>query len=142
MGRTLILIGVLILWSSWEILRETVNLLLEGTPRGIDPEAVARSLADADLIVRSGGDLDEWLDGAIDPALPALPRAAEAVDVALERGNGGGSRRPRLSAFLELQYKTVGRATQAWIEWTLAVIVRFRMQDVTVTDYGKARFGH
>ena len=39
-----IAIGFLILWSSWDILRETVNLLLEGTPRGIDPDAVARSL--------------------------------------------------------------------------------------------------
>ena len=38
-------IGVLILWSSWGILRETVNLLLEGTPTGIDPESVTRSLA-------------------------------------------------------------------------------------------------
>src|SRR4051794_28119629 len=25
-----------------------------------------RALADADVVVRSGGDLDEWLDGAID----------------------------------------------------------------------------
>ena len=38
-------IGVLILWSSWGILTETINLLLEGTPAGIDPEAVTRSLA-------------------------------------------------------------------------------------------------
>lgn len=37
-------IGVLILWSSWGVLREAVNLLLEGTPSGIDPAAVARSL--------------------------------------------------------------------------------------------------
>ncbi len=40
-----VLIGALILWSSWAILRETVNLLLEGTPRGIDPDAVATALA-------------------------------------------------------------------------------------------------
>ncbi len=38
-------IGVLILWSSWGILKETVNLLLEGTPTGIDPVAVADALA-------------------------------------------------------------------------------------------------
>jgi len=40
-----ILIAVLILWSSWGILREAVNLLLEGTPRGISPESVRLSLS-------------------------------------------------------------------------------------------------
>ncbi|HEV7921106.1 MAG TPA: cation diffusion facilitator family transporter [Thermoanaerobaculia bacterium] len=39
-----IVIGVMILWSSWGVLREAVNLLLEGTPAGIDPAAVAHSL--------------------------------------------------------------------------------------------------
>ncbi len=39
------LIGVLILWSSWGIFREALNLLLEGTPSGIDPIEVTRSLA-------------------------------------------------------------------------------------------------
>ncbi|HEX9162673.1 MAG TPA: cation diffusion facilitator family transporter [Thermoanaerobaculia bacterium] len=38
-------IGLLILWSSWGILKETINLLLEGTPSGIDPERVSESLA-------------------------------------------------------------------------------------------------
>jgi cobalt-zinc-cadmium efflux system protein len=31
-----IIIAALILWSSWGIVRETLNILLEGTPRGID----------------------------------------------------------------------------------------------------------
>jgi cobalt-zinc-cadmium efflux system protein len=43
-----ILIGALILWSSWGILREAINLLLEGTPSGIDPDAVTRSIASID----------------------------------------------------------------------------------------------
>jgi cobalt-zinc-cadmium efflux system protein len=63
-----ILIGVLILWSSWEILRETVNLLLEGTPRGIDPDAVARSLAAMEG-VNGVHHLHIW---ALGPSLPAL----------------------------------------------------------------------
>ena len=63
-----ILIGILILWSSWEILRETVNLLLEGTPRGIDPEAVARSLAAMEG-VNGVHHLHIW---ALGPSLPAL----------------------------------------------------------------------
>jgi cobalt-zinc-cadmium efflux system protein len=40
-----IVIGLLILWSSWGILRESVNLLLEGTPAGIDLALVTQSLA-------------------------------------------------------------------------------------------------
>jgi cobalt-zinc-cadmium efflux system protein len=43
-----IVIGVMILVSSWGVLREAVNLLLEGTPSGIDPDAVSRSLAALD----------------------------------------------------------------------------------------------
>ncbi len=38
------LIGVLILWSSWGILTESVNVLLEGTPRGMDMQAVERTI--------------------------------------------------------------------------------------------------
>src|SRR6266849_250126 len=40
-----VLIGVLILWSSWGILKEAVNLLLEGTPNGIDPAEVTQALS-------------------------------------------------------------------------------------------------
>lgn len=42
------LIGVMILWSSWGVLSEALNLLLEGTPSGIDPDAVTRSIAAVD----------------------------------------------------------------------------------------------
>ena len=30
-----ILIGVLIVWTAWDIIRESLNILLEGLPRGI-----------------------------------------------------------------------------------------------------------
>ena len=43
-AATSIVIGLLILWSSYGVLRESVNLLLEGTPAGIDPNAVTQSL--------------------------------------------------------------------------------------------------
>jgi cobalt-zinc-cadmium efflux system protein len=33
-------IGALILWSSWEIIRETLNILLEGTPRGMELQRI------------------------------------------------------------------------------------------------------
>ena len=67
-GAVSVLIGVLILWSSWDILRESVNLLLEGTPRGIDPDAVARSIS---LIEGVYGvhHLHIWALGSARPAL-------------------------------------------------------------------------
>jgi cobalt-zinc-cadmium efflux system protein len=61
-------IGVLILWSSWGVLREAVNLLLEGTPAGIDPEAVTRALAALDG-VEGVHHLHIW---ALAPSRPAL----------------------------------------------------------------------
>jgi cobalt-zinc-cadmium efflux system protein len=38
-------IGVLILWSSWGIIRETLNILLEGTPRGMSVEKIVTSIS-------------------------------------------------------------------------------------------------
>jgi cobalt-zinc-cadmium efflux system protein len=39
-----LLIGGLILWSSWGVLKESVNVLLEGTPVGLDMTGVERSI--------------------------------------------------------------------------------------------------
>jgi cobalt-zinc-cadmium efflux system protein len=38
-------IGLLILWSSWKLLRESVDVLLESTPRGIDTVQVRAGMA-------------------------------------------------------------------------------------------------
>jgi cobalt-zinc-cadmium efflux system protein len=61
-------IAVLILWSSWGVLREAVNLLLEGTPAGIDPDAVTRTLAALDG-VEGVHHLHIWALGSSRPAL-------------------------------------------------------------------------
>jgi len=63
-----LLIGALILWSSWGVLKETVNLLLEGTPAGIDPAAVTQSLGAIDGIY-GVHHLHIW---ALGPSRPAL----------------------------------------------------------------------
>jgi cobalt-zinc-cadmium efflux system protein len=39
-----ILIGLLILWSSWGILKESVNVLLEGIPKGMNMTAVEQTI--------------------------------------------------------------------------------------------------
>ena len=61
-------IAALILWSSWGILRETVNLLLEGTPAGIDPNSVTQSLGAIEG-VHGVHHLHIW---ALGPSSPAL----------------------------------------------------------------------
>lgn len=55
-----LLIGGLILVSSFRLLRETLNLILEGVPSGIDLEEVGRAMAQCDEGVRSVHDLHIW----------------------------------------------------------------------------------
>lgn len=74
------LIGLLILWSSWGVLRETVNLLLEGTPSGIDPNKVTTSLAAMDGVY-GVHHLHIW---ALAPSRPALSCHLMVGDVAVK----------------------------------------------------------
>ena len=77
-GITL-LIAVLILWSSWGILKETVNLLLEGTPGSIDPNAVSDALAALEG-VQGVHHLHIW---ALGPSRPALSCHLMVGDIAV-----------------------------------------------------------
>jgi cobalt-zinc-cadmium efflux system protein len=54
-----VLIGVLVIWSSWGLLRDSVGVLLEGTPAHIDVEAVRASLLDVPD-VEAVHDLHVW----------------------------------------------------------------------------------
>ncbi|HJR95403.1 MAG TPA: cation diffusion facilitator family transporter [Gaiellaceae bacterium] len=65
-----ILIGVLILASAWSILRDSAEILLESTPRGIDAEALGRRLASASGVVEVH-DLHVWTITSGFPALSA-----------------------------------------------------------------------
>jgi cobalt-zinc-cadmium efflux system protein len=65
-----IFIAVLILWSSYGVLKESVNLLLEGTPAGIDPQDVTRSLGQIEGI-HGVHHLHIWALGPSSPALSA-----------------------------------------------------------------------
>ena len=65
-----IFIGLLILWSSYGVLRESVNLLLEGTPAGIDPDAVTEALGRIEGIY-GVHHLHIWALGPSSPALSA-----------------------------------------------------------------------
>jgi cobalt-zinc-cadmium efflux system protein len=54
-----ILIGLLILWNGWKIVRETVDILLEGTPRDVDMDEMVRDLLRVKG-VRDVHDLHVW----------------------------------------------------------------------------------
>ena len=40
-----VFIGLLILWNAWGILRESVDILLESTPRDVDMDAMIRDMS-------------------------------------------------------------------------------------------------
>jgi len=75
-----IFIGLLILWSSYGVLKESVNLLLEGTPAGIDPEEVTQALGRIDGI-HGVHHLHIW---ALGPSSPALSAHLMVGDVPLK----------------------------------------------------------
>lgn len=65
-----IVIGGLILWSSWAVLRDATSILLESSPRGIDTRAVGEQLAGAPGVVEVH-DLHVWTITSGFPALSA-----------------------------------------------------------------------
>lgn len=77
-------IGALILWSSFGIIRETLNILLEGTPRGMEMQHIH------DVIAKIQGvndvhDLHVWSLGSSTHALSCHIRIADIPPSASER---------------------------------------------------------
>lgn len=58
-----ILIGVLILWSSWGILQESVNVLLESIPKGMDIYSVQQTIVNVPGVL-AVHDLHVWTIGS------------------------------------------------------------------------------
>jgi cobalt-zinc-cadmium efflux system protein len=74
-----ILIGVLVLLSTWSILRDSTAILLESTPRGIDADALGQRLASAPGVVEVH-DLHVWTITSGFPALSAHVLVAPGED--------------------------------------------------------------
>jgi cobalt-zinc-cadmium efflux system protein len=74
-----ILIGLLILWNAWGIIRESVEILLESTPRNVDMDALVDDLSGIDH-VRGVHDLHVW---SITTNLRALSAHILIDDVAI-----------------------------------------------------------
>jgi cobalt-zinc-cadmium efflux system protein len=83
-----IVIAVLVLWSAFRLLRDTAHVLLEGTPRGMDPTSVERALA-ADDAVEAVHHLHLWNLASDVPALSAhvVLRGEVTLHDAQEHGN-------------------------------------------------------
>jgi cobalt-zinc-cadmium efflux system protein len=74
-----VLIGILVLASSWGVLRESVGVLLESTPPGIDAEEVGRAMASLHG-VREVHDLHIWTITSGFPALSAHVLVDQGAD--------------------------------------------------------------
>jgi cobalt-zinc-cadmium efflux system protein len=90
-----VIIGVLVLGSSWKLLRDSVSILLEASPRGIDPQAVGKSMAAAEG-VREVHDLHIW---TITSGFPAL-----AAHVLVGREENCHARRRDLETVLKREF--------------------------------------
>lgn len=98
-------IGVMILWSSWGVLRETINLLLEGTPFGIEPEDVTRSLSAVGGVF-GVHHLHIW---ALGPSRPALSCHIMVGDVPVK---STAKLLDELNAMLAARYRIVHTTVQ------------------------------
>jgi cobalt-zinc-cadmium efflux system protein len=74
-----VVIALLVLASSWSVLRDSVSILLEAAPRGLDPHAVEDAIVAAPGVV-SVHDLHVWTITSGFPALSAHVLVAEDED--------------------------------------------------------------
>ena len=77
-----VLIGFLILWSAWSILREAIDILMEGTPADIDMDAMIRDITSVDG-VRGVHDLHVW---SITRAMRTLSAHLVTADMPISEG--------------------------------------------------------
>jgi len=86
--------AALVLWTGWGLLRESTHVLMEGTPRGLDPDEVTAAIAHVDGVVgvhhlhlwNLASDVPTASAHVVLPGQPTLREAqqtADAVRVAL-----------------------------------------------------------
>jgi cobalt-zinc-cadmium efflux system protein len=98
-----VLIGFLILYSAWGILRETVDILLESTPRDVNMAAVVRDMMEVKGVIGIH-DLHVW---SITQGLRTMSAHVLTADVSL---SAGAEIQRQLSELLFQRYN-VGHAT-------------------------------
>jgi cobalt-zinc-cadmium efflux system protein len=90
-----VLIGVLVLASAWRVLRESLGVLLEATPEGIDADEVGRRMAEVEGVAEVH-DLHIW---TITSGFPAL-----SAHVLVPEGEDCHARRRELSEMLSRDF--------------------------------------
>ena len=73
-----VLIGLLIAYSGWGVLRQAVHILMEGAPEGLATDQVARSMTAVEGVL-GVHDLHLWSTGSGHPVLSAHVRVAEST---------------------------------------------------------------
>lgn len=83
-----LVIAALILWATWRLLRETIHVLMEGAPRGLDLDEVEKALA-AEAGIASVHHLHVWSLASDVPALSAhvVLETEGSLHEAQERGD-------------------------------------------------------
>jgi cobalt-zinc-cadmium efflux system protein len=76
------LIGGLILWNAWGIVRETINILLEGTPRDVNMDEMVKDIEQVEG-VHGVHDLHVW---SITRSLRALSAHIVTDDISISDG--------------------------------------------------------
>jgi cobalt-zinc-cadmium efflux system protein len=77
-----ILIGALILWNAWGILRETMNILLESTPQDVDVDEMVAAIMKVDGVL-GVHDLHVW---SITQSLRTMSAHIQTADVPISAG--------------------------------------------------------
>ena len=100
-----IIVAGLVGWSAWGLLRDTTNVLLEGTPRGIEPDEVRAALA-ADAAVEAVHHVHLWSLASDEPSLSAhvVLRGEVTLHEAQEHGN---ELKAMLAARFGIQHSTI-----------------------------------
>jgi len=105
-----ILIGALIVWTAWDIIRESLNILLEGLPRGLRLSDVVDEMRTVDGVL-DVHDLHIWSLGSSTHALSCHVLIADvppsASDTILRAVNGVLARRFHI-AHTTVQFEHIG----------------------------------
>jgi cobalt-zinc-cadmium efflux system protein len=96
-----VLIALLVLASSWSVIRDSVHILLEGAPRGMDARELGRRMTEVPGVVEVH-DLHVW---TISSGFPAL-----SAHVLVEAGDDCHARRRELEELLLREYR-IGHTT-------------------------------
>jgi cobalt-zinc-cadmium efflux system protein len=78
-----VFIGLLILWNAWGILRESVDILLESTPRDVDMDAMIRDMSQVKGVL-GVHDLHVW---SITQSLRTMSAHVLTDDIAISSGS-------------------------------------------------------